>query len=179
MNGRFAKILIFILCGGLLLLAGCTTTAPSGGASPTPTSATQVSASNPDLGTIISLLRTMDERVSLVAENTRPERKDIATGTIVLFDSAGNTASGTTGGSAVVTLPGGRCVVGVFSGMTMTTSVEELNDMGREREYRNRQACVDAMFCRKTVSLDDSYPFLYLEFRPTQSSDTLTRVSLS
>jgi hypothetical protein len=179
MNVRFGKILIFVLCGILLLIAGCTTPAPSGGAVPTPTAATQISTSSPDLGTIVSLLQAINERVSLVAENTRPEAKDLTTGNIVLFDSAGNTASGTTSGSAVVTLPRGRCVVGVYSGMTMTTTIEELSDIGREREYRNRQPCVDDMFCRKTVNPDDAYPFLYVEFRPSQSSGPLTRVTLS
>jgi hypothetical protein len=182
MDARITKILIFILCGLILLIAGCTTTAPSGGAAPTPTGGvgtTQAGTSAADLGTVISLLQTMNERVSLVAENTRPVAMGLAAGNIVLFDSAGNTASGTTSGSAVVTLPRGKCVIGVYSGKTMTTTVEELNDIGREREYRNRQPCVDDMFCKKTVTLDDSYPFLYVEFRPSQSSDILTRVTLS
>jgi hypothetical protein len=182
MNVRFGKILIFVLCGALLLIAGCATTAPSGGAAPTPAAGgptPQAGASAADLGTVISLLRTIDERVSLVAENTRPESKDLTAGNIVLFDSAGSTADGTTSGSAVVTLPRGRCVIGVYSGMTMTTTVEELSEISREREYRNRQPCVDDSFCRKTVTLDDSYPFLYVEFRPSQSSGPLTRVTLS
>jgi hypothetical protein len=138
-----------------------------------------VGTSAADLVTVTALLRTINDQVSLVAENTRPEMKDLATGTIVLFDSAGNSADGTTSGSAVVTLPRGKCTIGVYSGKTMTTTVEELNDIGREREYRNRQPCVDDMFCRKTVTLDDSYPFLYVEFRPSQSSGSLTRVTLS
>lgn len=178
MDARITKILIFFLCGLIVLIAGCTTPAPSGGGAPTPAGGgvqTQVETAPADLGTIVSLLRTMNERVNLVAENTRPEAKDLVAGTIVLFDSA----DGTMSGSAVVTLPRGKCTIGVYSGKTMTTTVEELNEIGREREYRNRQPCVEDMFCRKTVTLDDSYPFLYVEFRPSQSSGSLTRVTLS
>ena len=66
MNGRLAKILLSILCGAMLLIAGCTTPAPTGGAVPTPTERTpQVSTSATDLGGVTSLLQSMNDRSSL------------------------------------------------------------------------------------------------------------------
>jgi hypothetical protein len=182
MDARFAKILIFVLCGAFLLIAGCATTPPSGGAGPTPATATQVSTSGADLGTITALLRTMSDQVSLVAENTRPEARGYETGNIVLFDNMGNSGNTIPSGTALVALPQGKCEVAVFGrSVGLFVTIEEEKDMesGRERNYRNRQTCLNDPMCRVTVQLDDNYSFLYIEYKPYNSANSLSQVTLS
>jgi hypothetical protein len=180
MDARFGKILLFILCGALLLIAGCTTTAPSGGAAPTPTEAPQVSAANPDLGTIISLLRTIDTRVSTVVENTRPQGRGILTGNMVLFDNQGNTANTITNGSSVVALPQGNCDVAIYSLVVRTfTTMEETKSYETTLYSRNKQSCFDVYLCRRTVTTDSDFPYLYITYKPYDSSKRLSQVTLS
>ena len=184
MDARFQKILILSLCGALLFIAGCATTGPSGGAVPTPTAGgptSQVAAANPDLGTIVALLRTMNDQVSLVAENTRPQGKGILSGNIVLFDSSGNGANAIQSGSAVAAIPQGSCDIALYSGVRMRTIVEEMKDYAstNNKYSRNRQACIDTYLCRKTVSTDDSFSFLYFEFTASDTAAPLSRVTLS
>jgi hypothetical protein len=186
MNGRFAKILILVFCGALLLIAGCTTTAPSGGTAPTPTvggSTSQVAAANPDLGTIISLLRTINDRVNLIAENTHPQATEKLTGNIVLFDTRGNTANAIKSGTSIVALPPGSCDIAIFAqSVPLYVTVEEEKDLTAQlanRYYRNRQSCFDDPMCRETVSLDDDYSFLYIEYKPYNPGDSLNQVTLS
>jgi hypothetical protein len=184
MNGRFAKFLIFILCGALILIAGCTTTAPTGGAAPTPAGGTTpVATTNPDLGTIVSLLRTIGDKVSLVAENTQQETKSIVTGNIILFDTMGNTANAIKSGKAIVALPDGSCEIAIYAqSVPLYTTVEEEKDLSAnvdKRYYRNRQTCFDDPMCRETVSLDDNFSFLYIEYKSYNPSDSLNQVTLS
>jgi hypothetical protein len=183
MNGRFAKFLIFILCGALLLIAGCTTTAPSGGGVQTPaggTTTTQVAAASPDLGTIITLLRTISDQVSLVAENTRPPGKGIVTGNIALFDNGGDTANTITDGTSVIALPQGSCDIAVFGDSLQTfITIEEMKDYGSTKYSRNYQACAGVYLCRRTVTLDDDFSYLYLTYKPYDSTKRLTGVTLS
>ena len=182
MNARFPKILILILCGALLLIAGCTTTAPSGGAVPTPAggTTTQVSTSTPDLGTITALLRTISDQVSLVAENTRPPGKGIVTGNMALFDNGGDTANTITDGTSVIALPQGSCDIAVYGdSMRMFITVEEMKDYTSVKYSRTYQACADVYICRKTVTLDNDYSYLFLTYKPYDSTKRLTGVTLS
>lgn len=185
MNAGFEKIVILVLCGVLLLIAGCTTPAPSGGAAPTPAggTTTQVSTSNADLGTITALLRTINDQVSLVAENTRPPGKGIVTGNIVLFDTMGNTANAIKSGTSIVALPQGSCDIAIYAqSVRLFTTVEEEKDLSvstDNRYYRNRQTCFDDPMCRETVSLDDDFSFLYIEYKSYNPSDSLNKVTLS
>jgi len=182
MNRRFAKFLIFVLCGALMLIAGCTTTAPSGGAAPTPAAGTpQAATTTPDLGTIVSLLRTINEQVSLVARNTQPGTEGTMTGNIILFDASENPSSSITYGSSVVALPGGSCDVVVFADeVSMFTTVEEMKGYtSRGINSRNKQTCLDVYACRSTVTLDSDFSYLFVTYKPYQSSNSLTRVTLS
>jgi hypothetical protein len=182
MDGRFAKILIFVLCGAFLLIAGCTAPAPSGGAAPTPAATGPVSTSAADLGTITTLLQAMSAQISLIAENTRPEARGYETGNIVLFDNMGNSDNTLPSGTALVALPQGKCEVAVFArsvGLFVTLEEEKDMEIGRERTYRNRQTCLNDPMCRVTVQLDDNYSFLYIEYKPYYSSNSLSQVTLS
>jgi hypothetical protein len=181
MNGRFAKFLIFILCGALILIAGCTTTAPSGGAAPTPAATTQVATTSPDLGTIVSLLRTISDKVSLVAENTQPITVSTMTGNIVLFDTSDSPSNSITYGSSVVALPGGTCDVVVFTDeVSMFATLEEMKGYtSRGINSRNKQTCLDVYACRSTVTLDSDFSYLFVTYKPYQSSNRLDRVTLS
>jgi len=182
MNGRSGKILISILCGAMLLIAGCTTPAPSGEAAPTPLERTQAPASATDLGGVTALLQSIDDRLALIAENTRPEGRGIMTGNIDLFSTEENAGNPITGGTSVEALPTGRCDVVVYAQMKslyVTLEEEKNMDVGKEREYRNRQSCIDDPMCRRTVQLDDEYAFLYIEFKPYRTGDTLNKVTLS
>jgi hypothetical protein len=180
MDARFGKILLSILCGALLLIAGCTTTAPSGGAAPTPVTTTQVQASNPDLGRIISLLQTTNDELSVISDNTRPEAGGSVTGNLVLFDVSDNPANSITFGSSVIALPPGKCDVLVYTGgVRMFTTVEEMKEYAsRGLNSRNKQNCLDVYACRVTVTLDNDFSYLYLTYKPYQSSDRFTRVTL-
>jgi len=182
MNARFEKIVILVLCGALLLIAGCATPAPSGGAVQTPAggTTTQVSTSTPDLGTITALLRTINDQVSLVAENTRPPGKGIVTGNIILFDATGNTANPITDGTSIIALPQGSCDIAVYGYATrMFITVEEMKDYTSIKYSRNYQACADVYLCRKTIALDDDFSYLYLTYKPYDSTKRLTQVTLS
>ena len=185
MNARFAKIVILILCGVLLLIAGCTTTAPSGGAVPTPAGVTtnQVSTQTPDIGTITALLRTINDQTSLIAENSRPQATKRLTGNIVLFDTLGNTANAIKTGTSIVALPPGSCDIAIYArSVPLYITVEEEKDLSlqvNERYYRNQQTCIDVPLCRRTVSLDNDFSFLYIEYKPYRSGDSLNQVTLS
>jgi hypothetical protein len=181
MNARFTKIVILILCGALLFIAGCTTTAPSETA-PTPTAGggTPQAAASPDLGTIVALLRTINDQTSLIAENTRPPGKGIVTGNMVLFDNQGDPANSITDGTSVVALPQGSCDIAVY-GASMRTfiTVEEMKDYTSVKYSRDYQACADVYICRKTVNLDDDYSYLFLTYKPYDSTKRLTQITLS
>ena len=186
MNGRFAIILICILSGAFLLLAGCTTTAPPQAAAPTPTqgsSTTGQAAASADLGGLTTLLKSIDERLSTVVENTRPEGAGIIVGNIVLFDDNGATANAATKGTALLTAPTGKCDIAIFSSATvgLYVTIEEEKDIeiGKEHYYRNRQTCINEPMCRRTVQLDDDFPYLYLDYRPYNAGNTLDRVTLA
>jgi hypothetical protein len=195
MNARFTKILIFILCGALLLVLPASAgyldfifgtpaptpapVVPSGGG----TATSQIAAASPDLGTIIALLRTINDRVSLVAENTHPQAKEKITGNIVLFDTMGNTANAIKSGTSIVALPQGSCDIAIYArSVPLYITVEEEKDLSvqiTQRYYRNQQTCIDVPMCRRTVSLDDDYSFLYIEYKPYESRDSLNQVTLS
>ncbi|MDD1670008.1 MAG: hypothetical protein LUQ67_01625 [Methanomicrobiales archaeon] len=179
MDARFGKILLSILCGALLLIAGCTT-APSPGVTPTPVPTTQVQVSNPDLGYIISLLQTTNEELSVIADNTRPAAGGSVTGNLVLFDVSDSPANAITTGTSVVALPPGKCDVLVYTGgVRMFTTVEEMKDYAsREINSRNKQTCLDVNVCRVTVTLDNDFSYLYITYKPYQDSDRLTRVTI-
>ena len=182
MDARFQKILILFLCGAFLFIAGCASTAPSGGAAPSPTAGqtSQVAAANPDLGTIVALLRTINDQVSLVAENTRPAGKGILTGNIELFDNGGDIANTITDGTSVVALPQGSCDIAVYGdGMRTFITVEEMKDYTSVKYSRDYQACADVYICRKTVNLDDDYSYLFLTYKPYDSTKRLTQITLS
>ncbi|MDD1668461.1 MAG: hypothetical protein LUO97_01540 [Methanomicrobiales archaeon] len=184
MNARFAIVGIFVLCGALLFIAGCTT-APSGGTAPTTVQVTSgpSSTSAADLGTIVALLRTLNDKVTLVEENTHPLAMGRVTGNLVLFDTLGNAANAIKTGKAVVALPPGSCDVAIYAGsVPLYITLEEEKDLSvqvTERYYRNRQACIDVPLCRRTVSLDENFAFLYIEYKPYRSQDSLDRVTLS
>jgi hypothetical protein len=188
MTGRLVKILLSILCGAMLLLAGCTTPAPpTGGAAPTPatggTTTGQAATSVTDLGSVTSLLQAMNDKLGLIAENTHPEGRDAVTGNIVLFDDMGNAANAIKTGTAILALPQGSCDIAIFAEMVpLYTTVEEEKDLSvnvDSRYYRNRQTCIDDPMCRETVSLDDEFSFLYIEYKPYKSGDSLNKVTLS
>ena len=191
MNGRIAKFLLCILCGAVLLLAGCTTTAPPQAGTPAPTQAPvagQAATSVTDLGGVTDLLRNIDTQLSTIAANTRPTVSGgTVTGNIVLFDDQGNAANSVATGTSLVTLPTGKCDVAIFSrtavGLYVTLEEEKNMDRGGgpdRRYYRNRQTpCYNYPMCRATVQLDDDYPFLYIEYRAYSPGDTLNRVTLS
>ena len=182
MNGRFPIILILFLCGAFLFIAGCSAPAPSGGAAPTPTVAgpTPQAAATTDLGTIESLLTNINDQVSLIAANTRTSGNGIVTGNIVLFDSLGNMADTIPFGTSVVALPQGTCDIAVYGDSTQTfITVEELNSYTSKIYSRNYQACAGVYVCRQKVTLDNSYSYLYLTYKPYDSTKTLTRVTLS
>jgi len=191
MKPRFAKIVILVLCGAFLLVLPASagfldfifgTPAPTqapvstGGG----TTTGQVAAANPDLGTIIALLRTLSDQVSLVAENTRPPGRGIVTGNIVLFDNGGDTANTIAAGTSVIALPQGSCDVAVYgASMRMFITLEEMKDYTSKIYSRNYQACADIYICRKTVALDDDYSYLYLTYKAYDSTKRLTQVTLS
>jgi len=189
MNGRSGKILLCILCAvcGAVLLAGCTTTAPSGAVNPTPgAGGTSAGVSAADLGSITTLLTSIDQRLSTVVENTRPEGRGTETGNIVLFDNNGNTANTLTSDTSLVALPTGKCDIAIFSqtnvGLFVTVEEEKNMDKGGgpdQRYYRNRQNCINVPMCRKTVQLDDDFSYLYIEYKTYNPGNTLSRVTLS
>lgn len=187
MNGRFAKILLCILSAAFLLLAGCTIPSSPGATAPTPaprvTVASQVTTSTTDLVAVETLLRSIDERLSVVVENTRPEGKGTLIGNIVLFDNNGDAANAITTGTALMALPVGKCDIVLYSDATigLYVTIEEIKDIeiGKEHYYRNRQTCINEPMCRRTVQADDDFPFLYLDYRPYNSGKTLNRVTLS
>jgi hypothetical protein len=181
MNARFALILIIALCGAMLLIAGCTTPAPSGGTAPTPAERTPVaSTSGTDLGSVTSLLQSMDERLSLIAENTRPEGKGVATGNMVLFDNQGDTSNTITNGTALIALPQGKCDIAIYAaGITSYIILEEVKEQVGYDFARNRQVCLDTFICRRTVTLDKEYSYLYISYKPYNSAKTLSQVTLS
>jgi hypothetical protein len=184
MNARFGKVLIFVLCGALLLIAGCTTAPPAGGGGPTPAATTSApAASNPDIGTVISLMRTMNDQISVIADNTRPAAGTTAIGNIVLFDNAGNNANAITEGTSVVVLPQKTCDVAIYGdGVLMFTTVEEMKDytVGQNaKNTRNSQSCFDVYLCRRMVTLDSDYPYLYVDYKPYRPTDSLDRVTLA
>jgi hypothetical protein len=182
MNGRILKILIFVLCGAFILIAGCTTTAPPGGAAPTQTvaQAGQVSAVSTDLATIISLLQTTNAELTLIAENTHPPGKGIVTGNLVLLDTEGNMADTITNGTSVVALPQGTCDIALYgNSVQMYVTVEEMKDYQSDVYTRNRQSCIDVYLCRKTVTLDGDFSYVYLTYKPYTSQYRLDRITLS
>ncbi|MGE5832343.1 MAG: hypothetical protein ACM3X8_05430 [Methanomicrobiales archaeon] len=179
MNARFGKILISILCGALLLIAGCTTPAPTGGGT-NPVSTTQVQAANPDLGSIIALLRSVDSQVAVIAANTKSGTTGLRTDHVVLFDAQGNAANAITFGSSVVSLPGGSCDIAIFANeVQMFTTIEEIKDYSSTIYSRNKQTCLDVHLCRKTVNLDGDFSYLYVTYKPYRDSDRLSQVTLS
>ena len=186
MNGRFPKILILVLCGVLLFLAGCTTTSPTGGVTSTPSTGGTAGTSATDLGSITALLTSIDQRLSTVVENTRPEGRGTVTGNIVLFDNNGNAANSVTAGTSLVSLPTGKCDIAVYSqtnvGLYVTLEEEKNMDNGGrpdQRYYRNRQTCLNVPMCRETVQLDDDFSYLYIEYKAYNSGNTLSQVTLS
>jgi hypothetical protein len=187
MNGRFAKILLCILSGALLLIAGCMSPAPTGGAGPAPTQggpATGQAVTGTDLGAVTSLLQSIDERLSTVVENTRPEGKGTVTDNLVLFDTSSNDNKPITTGASIVALPVGKCDVAIYAqSARLYVTLEEEKDLrtggADQRYYRNRQTCIDEIMCRRTIQLDDDFAFLYIEYKPYTSSGTLNQVTLS
>ena len=182
MNGRFPIIPLLFLCGAFLFIAGCSAPAPSAGVTPTPTVAgpTPPAAANADLGTIESLLGTINEQVSLIATNTKASGAGLVTGNIVLFDSLGNMADTIPYGTSVVALPQGTCDIAVYGDSVQTfITVEELNSYTSKIYSRNYQACAGVYVCRQKVTLDNSYSYLYLTYKPYDSTKRLTRVTLS
>jgi len=185
MNGRFTLILICILSMAFLLIAGCTTPATPEATTPTP--APRVTAaqalSTADIGSITTLLQSIDERLSTVVENTRPEGAGTTVGNIVLFDDNGAKANAATTGTALLTAPTGRCDIAIYSSATvgLYVTIEEEKDIeiGKEHYYRNRQTCINEPMCRRTVQLDDDFPYLYLDYRPYNAGNTLDRVTLA
>lgn len=192
MNARFKKILIIILCGAFLLVIPASagfldfifgTPAPT----PTPTTVTgggtttsQVAATSPDLATIESLLRTINDEVSLIGENTRPQATGILTGNIVLFDPNEEQSNTVMSGTYVVSLPGGSCDIAVYGdSLQMFITVEELKNYVSDKYSRNYQTCADVYLCRKTVALDTDYSYLFVTAKPYDSTKSLTRVTLS
>jgi len=165
----------------MLLIAGCTTPAPTGGAVPTPTERTpQVSTSATDLGGVTSLLQSMNDRLSLIAENTRPEGKGVLTGNMVLFDNQGDTSNTITNGTALIALPQGKCDIAIYAyGISTYTTLEEVNDQVAYDFSRNRQACLDTLICRRTVTLDKEYSYLYIYYKPYNPTKTLSQVTLA
>ncbi|HTY52489.1 MAG TPA: hypothetical protein VMB35_04795 [Methanomicrobiales archaeon] len=181
MNARLGKVLILFLCGTLLFIAGCATTPPPPAVTPTPTGASQqVTPANTDMGTIIALLRSIDDQVNLVATNTKPQAGAAAFGNIVLFDYGGNTANTITNGSSVIALPQGTCDIAVYGdSVRMFITAEELKDYSSVRYNRNYQACADVYVCRRTVTLNSDFAYLFLTYKPYIDTYRLTRVTLS
>jgi len=185
MTGRFAKILLSILCGALILVAGCTSPAPTtGGAAPTPTpggAATgQAAAAATDLTGVTSLLQAMNDKLTVIAENTRPEGKGIETGNLVLFDDQGNPADAISLGTSLISLPAGTCDVAIYAnGIDTFTTMTELKDYVGNSYTRNQQTCIDAIVCRKTVILDNDFSYLYLTYKPYNSNIRLNQVTLA
>ena len=193
MNARFGKILLIFLCGVLLFIAGCTSQTPSGGAAPAPTQITSgASAGAPsavtstDLETINSYLRSINDELSVIASNTRAGAGGYVTGNIVLFDDQGNTANAVTTGTSLVALPMGSCDIAVFSRtmVSLYVTLEEEKNMDNgggpdQRYYRNRQTCLNVPMCRRTVQLDRDFSYLYIEYKPYSSVNTLDKVTLS
>jgi len=191
MNGRFAKILILVLCGTLLLvppasagffdfLFGTPAPTPAPVVSPGGGTTTQVAAATPDLANIESLLQTINNQLTLIAENTHQPGKPPVTGNLVLFDTSGNLASTITNGTSVVALPQGACDIAVYgNSISMYITVEELKDYESTKITRNLQSCVDDYLCRRTVTLDSDFSYLYLTYKPYNPTDRLDRITLS
>jgi hypothetical protein len=181
MNGRIAKILICVLCGAFLLIAGCTTAAPSGEAATTPTArATQAPVTGSDLGTVIGLLQTITGQLTVIEENTQPVLKGIVTGNIILFDDQGDPANAIAYGSSMIALPQGTCDVAVYASQVKEyITLEEMKDYSSTKYSRNSQACADVYLCRKTVTLDKDFSYLYVTYKPYVSTNRLAQVSLS
>jgi hypothetical protein len=182
MNGRSAKILLSILCGALLLIAGCTAPAPTGEGAPTPTpgSSAAVQPSTSDLGSLSAVFQSMNDRLALIAENTRPEGKGILTGNIVLFDNQGDAAHNIALGNSTVALPSGKCDVALYAaGVSTYTTMEEMKDYAVDIYGRNKQTCLDTIVCRKSVTLDSDFSFLYVTYKPYNNAKSLSQVTLS
>ena len=82
--------------------------------------------------------------------------------------------------SAVIALPGGTCDVGVYAQNPLYVTMEEMKDYTGTKYTRNEQVCIDSRLCRRTVNLDDSFPFLYVTFRDTdQTKKLVDRVFLA
>jgi hypothetical protein len=186
MNGRFGNILLLFLCGALLLIAGCTTTAPSGGAAPAPTQITSgASAGAPtgltsaDLETVVSYLRSINDELSVIASNTR-SGGGYVTGNMVLFDNLGDNSNNINNGSALIALPQGSCDVAIYAeGFSTYTTIEEVNTQIAYDFARNRQVCLDQVICRRTVNLDNVYSYLWVYYKPYNTEKTFSRVTLS
>jgi len=180
MNGRILKILISILCGAAVLIAGCSTSAPSAGAAPTQTASPSQGLAAGDLATIESLLQTANSQLSLIAENTHPPGKGIVTGNLVLFDTEGNLANTITNGTSVVALPQGSCDIALYgNSVTMYATVAEMKDYQSDVLTRNTQYCIDIYLCWRTVTLDGDYSYVYLTYKPYDPRYQLDRVTLS
>jgi hypothetical protein len=187
MTGRSAKILLSILCGAMLLIAGCTTPAPSAGVTPAPTQITSgASAGAPsavsgaDQGTVVSLLRSIEDQLAVIASNTRSEGRGYVTGNMILFDDQGDPSNTINNGSALIALPGESCDIAIYAGGISTyVTIEEVNNQIAYDFARNRQTCLDVVICRKTVNFDDVYRYLWVYYKPYNTEKTFSQVSLS
>lgn len=124
-----------------------------------------------ELGQVISILNSILARVQAIDENTKPPAETVVTGNVVLFDTNGNYNFKTTQGNHVIALPPGKCEIAVFAGPKIDAELSEMNSFG---DRRAEQECNDEWVCRKTVTIDGSYPFLKLFWVETDSkvSDT-------
>ena len=185
MTGRFAKILLSILCGALILIAGCTSPAPStGGAAPTPAaggaSTGQAGAAATDLTAFSSQLQAMNDKLGLIAENTAPQGRALETGNIILFDNSGNLANSISLGTSLITLPQGTCDIAIYAdGTPIFTTVEELKSYLTSIYSRNKQSCIDVVVCRNTVTLDSDFSYLYITYKPYNENQRLSLVTLA
>jgi hypothetical protein len=146
---------------------------------PTPTPTPTISVTGPaqavttDLSGVVTLLQSILASVTRIEKVMPAVSGAIQTGNVMLYDNTGNIEANADQGSAVVALPPGECDVGVYAQNPLYVTMEEMKDYTGSKYTRNEQVCIDSRLCRRTVTLDDSFPFLYISFRDTDETKHL------
>ena len=133
-----------------------------------------------DLSGVVTLLQSILASVTRIEQKMPPASSSIQTGNMMLYDNTGNLEANADQASAVVALPAGECDIGVYAQNRLYVTVEEMKDYTGSKYTRNTQTCIDSYLCRKTVRLDDQFPFIYIYFRDSDETRALVdRVFLS
>lgn len=164
--------------GGIFDFLFGTRAEPAQTPAPVVTGAAQTVAT--DFSGVVTLLQNILASVTRIEQKMPPASSSIQTGSMMLYDNTGNIEANADQASAVIALPAGTCDVGVYAQNPLYVTMEEMKDYTGTKYTRNEQVCIDSRLCRRTVNLDDSFPFLYVTFRDTdQTKKLVDRVFLA